>query len=58
MQHSIGYVTGNYKGAKADINVWVPNVEIEGEFSLAQIWILSDPFGDDRNTIEAGWQAC
>ncbi|RHN41640.1 putative neprosin [Medicago truncatula] len=52
-EHSIGYVTGNYKGAKADINVWVPNVEIEGEFSLAQIWILSDPFGDDRNTIEA-----
>jgi len=58
MQHSVGTVTGDYNGAKATINVWVPNVEIQGEFSLAQIWILSDLSGDDRNTIEAGWQAC
>jgi len=58
MQYSIGYVTGDYKGAKATINLWVPNVESKVEFSLAQIWIVSDQTGDDRNTIEAGWQAC
>ncbi|KAF3493566.1 hypothetical protein DY000_02054678 [Brassica cretica] len=26
------------------------------EFSLSQIWIISGSFGNDLNTIEAGWQ--
>ncbi|KAE9607881.1 putative neprosin [Lupinus albus] len=56
-EHAIGYVSGEeYYGAKARINVWVPIVENEYEFSLSQMWIISGSFGEDLNTIEAGWQ--
>lgn len=58
-QHAVGYVSGDeYYGAKASINVWVPQVESPYEFSLSQIWIISGSFGEDLNTIEAGWQVC
>ncbi|KAG2409360.1 uncharacterized protein HKW66_Vig0000250 [Vigna angularis] len=58
-EHAIGYVTGDtYYGAKASINVWAPVVENPSEFSLSQMWVISGSFGDDLNTIEAGWQAC
>lgn len=44
-------------GAKATINVWDPSIQVENEFSLSQIWILSGSFdGTDLNSIEAGWQ--
>lgn len=57
-QHAIGYVTGDgYYGAKANINVWAPEVANPDEFSLSQIWVISGSFGDDLNTIETGWQA-
>jgi len=57
-QHAVGYVTGNqYYGAKASINVWAPRVANQYEFSLSQMWVISGSFGDDLNTIEAGWQA-
>jgi len=46
-----------YYGAKASINVWAPRVENQDEFSLSQMWVISGSFGDDLNTIEAGWQA-
>jgi hypothetical protein len=26
------------------------------EFSLSQIWVIGGSFGNDLNTIEAGWQ--
>ncbi|KAG4377537.1 hypothetical protein GLYMA_18G142900v4 [Glycine max] len=56
-EHAIGYVTGDqYYGAKASINVWAPLVENPYEFSLSQMWVISGSFGDDLNTIEAGWQ--
>ncbi|XP_010547698.1 PREDICTED: uncharacterized protein LOC104819360 [Tarenaya hassleriana] len=56
-EHAVGYVSGDeYYGAKASINVWVPKVENQYEFSLSQIWIISGSFGNDLNTIEAGWQ--
>ncbi|PKI42655.1 hypothetical protein CRG98_036937, partial [Punica granatum] len=56
-EHAIGYVTGaQYYGAKANINVWAPQVANPDEFSLSQIWVISGSFGDDLNTIEAGWQ--
>ncbi|CAN4124208.1 unnamed protein product [Withania somnifera] len=56
-EHAVGYVTGNqYYGAKASINVWAPKVTNQYEFSLSQMWIISGSFGDDLNTIEAGWQ--
>lgn len=57
MQHAIVYVQGDkYYGAKATINVWKPNVQQSNEFSLSQIWLLSGTFGQDLNSIEAGWQ--
>jgi hypothetical protein len=59
LQHAIVFVNGNqYFGAKANINVWTPQVTDEYEFSLSQIWVIAGSFGNDLNTLEAGWQAC
>ncbi|GAB2297425.1 hypothetical protein Dimus_031529 [Dionaea muscipula] len=56
-EHAVGYVSGDeYYGAKASINVWTPRVANPYEFSLSQVWVISGSFGDDLNTIEAGWQ--
>ncbi|KAK7855870.1 hypothetical protein CFP56_025881 [Quercus suber] len=56
-EHAVGYVSGDqYFGAKASINVWAPRVANQYEFSLSQMWVISGSFGDDLNTIEAGWQ--
>ncbi|PIA53990.1 hypothetical protein AQUCO_00900512v1 [Aquilegia coerulea] len=56
-QHAIAYVDDDkYYGAKATINVWDPKVQQSNEFSLSQIWILGGSFGEDLNSIEAGWQ--
>ncbi|CAL0310283.1 unnamed protein product [Lupinus luteus] len=56
-QHAIVYVEGDkYYGAKATINVWDPKIQQPNEFSLSQMWLLSGSFGQDLNSIEAGWQ--
>ncbi|KAL8211359.1 hypothetical protein R6Q57_005796 [Mikania cordata] len=56
-QHAIAYVEGNkFYGAKATMNVWEPKIQQPNEFSLSQIWILGGSFGEDLNSIEAGWQ--
>lgn len=56
-QHAIAYVQGDdYYGAKATINVWNPKIQQGNEFSLSQLWILGGSFGEDLNSIEAGWQ--
>lgn len=56
-QHAIAYVEGGkYYGAKATINVWQPSIQQSNEFSLSQLWILGGSFGEDLNSIEAGWQ--
>ncbi|KAK4741424.1 hypothetical protein SAY87_025012 [Trapa incisa] len=56
-EHAVGYVSGDqYYGAKASINVWTPRVSSQYEFSLSQMWVISGSFGNDLNTIEAGWQ--
>lgn len=56
-QHAVAFVNGDqYYGAKASINVWAPLVTDEYEFSLSQLWVISGSFGNDLNTIEAGWQ--
>ncbi|RAL43050.1 hypothetical protein DM860_009832 [Cuscuta australis] len=56
-QHAIAFVEGDkYYGAKATINVWEPKIEEPNEFSLSQIWVLGGSFGQDLNSIEAGWQ--
>ncbi|CAN0901186.1 hypothetical protein LINGRAHAP2_LOCUS21277 [Linum grandiflorum] len=56
-EHAVVFVNGDqYYGAKANINVWSPRVTDPYEFSLSQIWVISGSFGNDLNTIEAGWQ--
>ncbi|KAM0900934.1 hypothetical protein ACQ4PT_020320 [Festuca glaucescens] len=56
-EHAVGYVAGEeYYGARASINVWAPTVSTATEFSLSQIWVIGGTFGNDLNTIEAGWQ--
>ncbi|MQL85519.1 hypothetical protein Taro_018039 [Colocasia esculenta] len=56
-EHAVGYVMGDqFYGAKASLNVWSPVVSSPSEFSLSQIWVIAGSFGDDLNTIEAGWQ--
>ncbi|VAH72974.1 unnamed protein product [Triticum turgidum subsp. durum] len=56
-EHAVGYVTGDqFYGAKASLNVWPARVASAAEFSLSQIWVISGTFGNDLNTIEAGWQ--
>ncbi|XP_074592657.1 protein neprosin-like isoform X1 [Curcuma longa] len=56
-EHAVGYAMGErYYGAKASLSVWEPRVTIRSEFSLSQIWVISGSFGNDLNTIEAGWQ--
>jgi hypothetical protein len=59
LQHAVGYVSGGqFYGAKASLNVWPAQVASPAEFSLSQIWVISGSFGNDLNTIEAGWQVC
>ncbi|XP_076900151.1 protein neprosin-like [Bidens hawaiensis] len=56
-EHAVGFVNGaRYYGAKASMNVWTPRVTEPYEFSLSQLWVISGSFGNDLNTIEAGWQ--
>ncbi|KAF7836944.1 uncharacterized protein G2W53_005426 [Senna tora] len=57
INQSVAYVEGDkYYGAKATINVWEPKIQQPNEFSLSQLWILGGSFGEDLNSIEAGWQ--
>lgn len=46
-------VGANYTGAKANINVWNPNVESE-DFTTAQIWLKAGP-NDNFESVESGW---
>ncbi|KAI5665175.1 hypothetical protein M9H77_24498 [Catharanthus roseus] len=56
-EHAVAFVNGEqFYGVKASINVWAPHVTDQYEFSLSQVWIISGTFGNDLNTIEAGWQ--
>ncbi|KAK9747875.1 hypothetical protein RND81_02G020700 [Saponaria officinalis] len=57
-EHAVAFANGDqFYGAKASMNVWTPQVRDAYEFSLSQIWVISGSFGNDLNTIEAGWQA-
>ncbi|XP_076960512.1 protein neprosin-like [Bidens hawaiensis] len=56
-EHAVAFVNEDkYYGAKASINVWTPTVTNPYEFSLSQLWVISGSFGNDLNTVEAGWQ--
>ncbi|XP_065633983.1 protein neprosin-like [Quercus suber] len=50
----MSFGVGEIYGARASLNVWNPVVD-DGEFSLAQIWVLAGP-DEELNTIEAGWK--
>ncbi|XP_010545141.1 PREDICTED: uncharacterized protein LOC104817589 [Tarenaya hassleriana] len=48
---------GEVVGGKARIAVWKPYVEWgTNEFSLAQMWAVSDNHANGFSTLEAGWQ--
>ncbi|KAI3730902.1 hypothetical protein L1987_62082 [Smallanthus sonchifolius] len=54
-EHSIVYVRqGEFYGAKAILNVWKPYVD-KYEFSVSQIWVVSEVPTHPVNTIEVGW---
>ncbi|GJW67106.1 reverse transcriptase [Tanacetum coccineum] len=56
IEHAVTFVNGDqYYGAKASMNVWTPSVTNAYEFSVSQLWVISGSFGNDLNTIEAGW---
>ncbi|KAL4574021.1 hypothetical protein LXL04_020843 [Taraxacum kok-saghyz] len=58
-EHAIGYIQGGkYYGAKGTLNVWAPNVNVTrlGEFSISQIWVITDVPNHGMSTFEAGWQ--
>ncbi|KAJ9703091.1 hypothetical protein PVL29_004739 [Vitis rotundifolia] len=43
-------------GAVANMNLWNPSLQVEGEMSISQIWVLAGSFeGSDLNSVEAGW---
>ncbi|KAJ0031845.1 hypothetical protein Pint_13430 [Pistacia integerrima] len=48
---TVGY---NYLGAQGDINVWNPNVDLEDDYTTAQIWLKGGP-GDRLESVESGW---
>ncbi|RDY08577.1 hypothetical protein CR513_07176, partial [Mucuna pruriens] len=54
-EHAIGYVTGEYYGAKASINVWAPVVENPYEFSLSQMWVSPELYGDSYPRFFTYW---
>ncbi|KAI3816780.1 hypothetical protein L1987_16484 [Smallanthus sonchifolius] len=54
-EHALGYLWGReHYGIKAILNVWAPNVTNKDDFSLSQIWVISDIPNHDVNVIEAG----
>jgi hypothetical protein len=44
-----------YYGTQATFNVWQPTLETTDDFSLAQLWIISES-DNGLNTIEVGWE--
>ncbi|EOA25138.1 hypothetical protein CARUB_v10018447mg [Capsella rubella] len=45
-----------FHGTQAFLNVWRPHVQDDGEFSLAQVWVVAGNYSTLLNSIEAGWQ--
>lgn len=44
----------NYNGAKGDIRVWNPYVELDDEWSTSQIALQNGPY-DVFESVESGW---
>ncbi|KAF9667898.1 hypothetical protein SADUNF_Sadunf15G0071000 [Salix dunnii] len=55
-EHAVVFVNGDqYFGAKASLNVWSPQVTSENEFSLSQIWVSPDLYGDGYPRFFTYW---
>ncbi|CAI0431036.1 unnamed protein product, partial [Linum tenue] len=55
-EHAVGYVSGDqYYGAKASINVWAPSVANQYEFSLSQMWVSPELYGDNYPRFFTYW---
>ncbi|XP_028777886.1 uncharacterized protein LOC114734417, partial [Neltuma alba] len=50
-----GHEEKNIMEGKATMSVWQPAVQ-KDEYSISQIWVISDADSKNLNTIEAGWQ--
>ncbi|PSS13606.1 Glycine--tRNA ligase beta subunit like [Actinidia chinensis var. chinensis] len=55
-EHAVGYVSGDqYYGAKASLNVWAPRVANQYEFSLSQMWVSPELYGDNYPRFFTYW---
>uniref|UniRef100_K7KVQ6 Neprosin PEP catalytic domain-containing protein n=1 Tax=Glycine max TaxID=3847 RepID=K7KVQ6_SOYBN len=55
-EHAVVFVNGDqYYGAKASINVWAPRVTDEFEFSLSQMWVSPQLYGDNYPRFFTYW---
>ncbi|KAM7268019.1 hypothetical protein ACFE04_010185 [Oxalis oulophora] len=53
---ALGYTTGdNYLGTSANLNIWSPHVEGEGEYSKTQVGVVGANNDVVVDAIEAGW---
>ncbi len=43
-----------YVGARGDINIWSPRIDLADDYSSAQIW-LEGTNGNKFESIEVGW---
>ncbi|CAN1233897.1 hypothetical protein LINPERPRIM_LOCUS4037 [Linum perenne] len=56
-EHAIAYTGASEEvyGAKATINVWDPSIQVVNEFSLSQIWVSPELYGDSRPRLFTYW---
>ncbi|GFZ17441.1 carboxyl-terminal peptidase, putative [Actinidia rufa] len=55
-EHAVAFVNGDqYYGAKASINVWAPRVTDQFEFSLSQLWVSPELYGDNYPRFFTYW---
>lgn len=59
-QHAVAYAWQDTLGLSSRLSVWTPKLEHDGDFSLAQVWVLGGTDGgltpETAETVEAGWQ--
>ncbi|GMN45965.1 hypothetical protein TIFTF001_015136 [Ficus carica] len=55
-EHAVVFVNGDqYYGAKASLNVWTPHVADQYEFSLSQLWVSPELYGDNYPRFFTYW---
>jgi hypothetical protein len=59
-QYAVAYAWDDTFGVSARLSVWRPELEHDGDFSLAQVWVVGGTDGgytpEGAETVEAGWQ--